>query len=390
MHIAHLFDRYLNTTMNWAYNLIREMPDAETSIAAPLIVQNEFLREDFRFIYAPFQWERNANEWDISLLQRRVAQLFFQYLPLYQQFTLHVFRMSRPELLHAHFANVAWHYLPLAKNLGVPFIASFYGYDYEQLPFRKPQYNERYRQLFREAQVILCEGPHGKSILMQRGCPEEKIQVLPLGINPEVIPFITRTKPAGRLRLLQAATFTEKKGHRFTLEAFRLALQQCPDLHLTLAGEPINQAILKEIRQFVRENGLEDRIAICDFVPFGQFHSWLRNFDVFIQPSCYAADRDCEGGAPIVLLDAQATGMPILSTTHCDIPAEVIHGQTGLLCPEKDVRQLAAHIRIFYEMDETEYHSYCLAARKHVELNFDIRNSRAQLRQIYQNLIKAD
>ena len=34
---------------------------------------------------------------------------------------------------------------------------------------------------------------------------------------------------------------------------------------------------------------------------------------------------DCEGGAPIVLLDAQATGLPIISTKHCDIPDEVSH-----------------------------------------------------------------
>ncbi len=62
-------------------------------------------------------------------------------------------------------------------------------------------------------------------------------------------------------------------------------------------------------------------------------------------PVATLKDMDCEGGAPVVLLDAQATGMPVISTTHCDIPDEVVHGETGLLSPEKDVGALAELIK---------------------------------------------
>lgn len=386
MHIAHLFDRYLNTTMNWVYHLIQAVPDVHTTIAAPLVVRNAFLNEEFCFLRSPLQWQREANEWAISLLQQRFAQLFFQKIPLYQEFVYRQLRHQKPDLLHAHFANVAWQYLPMAARLKVPLIISFYGYDYEQLPFRKPVYKQRYQILFQKAGALLVEGPHGKSILEKQGCPAEKIHVLPLGINPDHTPVHRRTKNSGQLRLVQAATFTEKKGHIYTLEAFRLALTDCPNLHLTLVGEARDQAILDEVNAFIKRNGLEEKITLLDFVPLDQFHNWLKNFDVFIQPSCYAADRDCEGGAPVVLLDAQATGMPVLSTTHCDIPAEVVHGKTGLLSPEKEVELLASHIRFFCRVDDETYQSFCTAARRHIEDHFNIRKSGEQLKTIYQSL----
>ncbi|MBK7409696.1 MAG: glycosyltransferase [Saprospirales bacterium] len=348
--------------MNWAYHLIKALPGIKTTIAAPLIIENAFSDSSFHYLWSPIQWQRNVGEWSISDVQQKTAQLFFQKIPLYQEYVFHQLKRNKPDLLHAHFANVAWQYLPIARRLCLPLVVSFYGYDYEQLPVRKPVFNHRYQILFQSAKAILVEGPHGRSTLEKQGCPPEKIHILPLGINLDQIPVHPRVKKSGQLNLIQAATFTEKKGHRYTLEAFRLALPHCPNLHLTLVGEPRDPSILRDVKEFITSNRLENYITLLDFVPFDKFHFWLKDFHVFIQPSCYASDLDCEGGAPVVLLDAQATGMPVISTTHCDIPSEVIHGQTGYLASEKDSKMLATHIKTFYEMDNTLYQNFSAAA----------------------------
>jgi glycosyltransferase involved in cell wall biosynthesis len=57
----------------------------------------------------------------------------------------------------------------------------------------------------------------------------------------------------------------------------------------------------------------------------------------------------------VVLLDAQATDMLVIATTHCDIPSEVIQNETGLLTPEKDVEGLTNSIRYFCELDNAPY-----------------------------------
>jgi colanic acid/amylovoran biosynthesis glycosyltransferase len=128
-------------------------------------------------------------------------------------------------------------------------------------------------------------------------------------------------------------------------------------------------------------------VFFYEWVDPGQLHDLMRDYHVFIHPSCYSQNMDCEGGAPIVLLDAQATGLPVISTTHCDIPDEVSHGLTGLLSPEKDVESLAKSIEIFYHMGQDEYDEFSVRARLHVSRTYDIRSNAKKLRQLYQEII---
>ena len=96
---------------------------------------------------------------------------------------------------------------------------------------------------------------------------------------------------------------------------------------------------------------------------------------------------DCEGGAPIVLLDAQATGLPIISTKHCDIPDEVSHKKSGFLADEKNNEQLSKYIKKFYRMSSLEYIAFSKNARNHIEKNYDISNNRKIFDSLYGKLL---
>ena len=63
--------------------------------------------------------------------------------------------------------------------------------------------------------------------------------------------------------------------------------------------------------------------------------------DVFLAPSVTASNGDTEGGAPVAIIEMAASGMPIVSTRHCDIPSVVLDGVTGLLAAERDSEGLA-------------------------------------------------
>ena len=383
MRVLHCFDKYLNSTMNWAYNAITHTPDTQPVIAAPLIVKNQFYDKRFTYLFSKWQWEFPSDEWAVSAEQRGAAWFFRSQ---YWKKAFGSLKKEPPEIVHAHFAPVGCAVMELAQKKGLPFITSFYGADYERLPHKWPRFVAKYQKLFELSHLLVCEGEHGASILAKMGCPASKIRVVPLGIEFEKVVFIHREKPANQLMLLQAATFVPKKGHMTTLEAFRLAALNCPGIHLTLVGEPVDRNLVKEMRQFIAAHQLENQVAWLDFVDTRQFHRFLEGFDVFIHPSCYADDRDCEGGAPIVLLDAQATGLPVIATTHCDIPAEVLHERTGLLAPERDVVTLAAHIERFYRMGNAEYQMFSRNARSHVAQKFDVKNTGLQLRTIYEEV----
>jgi colanic acid/amylovoran biosynthesis glycosyltransferase len=291
------------------------------------------------------------------------------------------------DIIHCHFADVAWDFYKVPLKTKKKLVISFYGWDYEKLPYTKPEYHQRFNTLFRQAVALICEGKHGFKTLVKLGCPSDKIHVVHLGVEPEKIPFHKRDKKRNELKLVQIASFTEKKGHIYTVKAFAKALKTCPDLELTLVGDIRDLGVKDVVERFIQEQNLAQKIQILDFVSNDMLHEFLKDYHVFIHPSCYAQDRDCEGGAPIVLLDCQATGMPVISTRHCDIPEEVIHNKTGLLAAEKDIFQLALHIERFYEMENLEYQEFSKAASLHVWENYNVEQSAAHLRAIYDHLL---
>lgn len=303
----------------------------------------------------------------------------------YQWYLRARLRHQHIDLVHCHFAHVGWHYRRLARHLAAPLVVSFYGWDYVSLAQIDTVWTRRLATLFDEAACFLCEGSHGASLLREQGCPEDKIRVALLGVDVTSVPFVARAKHAGELRLVQVASFRDKKGHVDTVAAFADALASCPNMHLTLIGAT-DGSVQDAIKQLMRTKGLQGKVNLQSGIAPAALHAQLNDYQVFIHPSRHAEDGDCEGGAPVVLLDAQATGMPVISTTHCDIPQEVIDGQTGILCPERDVVGLSKAIQAFYAMDQGRYAMFSQAARKHVERHFDVRVCAAHVETIYGEL----
>jgi colanic acid/amylovoran biosynthesis glycosyltransferase len=378
LRVLEAFYSYLAGTENWIYRIIKHLPDTDVVIASRNFIKCSFYASNFEYLEFPLRrietGPRTLPVRIFNALAFKTAQNpYFAYVAKYA---------GQIDLIHSHFAVTGWEYLDLAKKIEKPHVVSFYGFDYENLPFTDPTWKKRYKQLFAEADLFLCEGSFGAKALQQTGCPQSKIKVQRLGVEVDSIPFFQREKEPGELKLLQIATLTGKKGHLYTMKAFVKALETCPNMSLTFVGKDV-EGIKREIQELANQRRVQDKVAFFDWIDFDSLHSFMKDFHVFIQPSCYTKTRDCEGGAPIVLLDAQATGMPVIATTHCDIPDEVIHRETGLLTPEKDVESLVRSIKYFYELDDDAYWVFCENARKHISRNFDCKQNAAQLKKTY-------
>jgi colanic acid/amylovoran biosynthesis glycosyltransferase len=382
MKVAHLFHAYLNTTENWCYRLIVHLRDVQIIVVTDTILN----REKFPLPSADFStpWYTRQTFFDSPFIQRMVK---FVSRLVWERFNLTA-DLEQAGLLHAHFATTGWYYLSLRRKLRVPLVVSFYGYDYEWLLRNHPEWQNRYEILFDEAAMFLAEGWSGREKLIRMGCPANKVRVARLGVNVKEIPFILRHKESNFLRLVQIATFTEKKGHTTTVRAFARAAAIYPGLHLTLVGKD-SSGLRSELDEIIAEHGIADRVVFVDGIDFAKLHEYLHDFQVFIHPSRHSNSGDSEGGAPIVLLDAQATGMPVLTTNHCDIPDEVIHDITGILVQESDDEGLAEAIGRFYRMEEAEYHRFCRNARRHIEENYDVTMCAKKLQDIYEDVIAA-
>ena len=353
----------------------------KTKIASPWIVRNQYFDPAFEYAFPFYQWDIADNEWAVTRFQKQVSRFLKRF------YWNRVIATCDTDLIHAHFAPVACEIMYAARKRKIPLVVSFYGNDYEKLPYVFPKFRALYKDLFEIGAAFCCEGAHGASILVSMGCPAHKIQVIRLGLEPDFTSHALPPKQSKTLKLLQAATFIEKKGIEYTVQAFALALKTCPNMHLTLIGEKGDFALTQRVMDYIHTHQLDDNIKVLDFIEHHRFQAFLNQFHVFIHPSTYAADRDCEGGGPVVLLDAQKSGLPIIATTHCDIPDYVAHNKSGILVAERDIEALSHAIERFYEMDNTEYQDFSENAKIHVQNHFDIHQSRTALRQLYQNVL---
>lgn len=391
LHVVHCFNTYLNTSENWIYRTIRNLPNCEVIIIAKKYINELFWDKDFKYIIYPFgkcsdKNKQKAESYIFKAINKIITKLLDKKMFYLRRKLMTM--TSNIDIIHCHFSVIGWNYRQFMKFYNnVPFVVSFYGYDYESLPFSYPIWKERYKILFNKVDAFICEGSFGANVLKERGCDESKIHVIPLGVIVNNVPFIKRTKLKEKLSLLQLARLTPKKGYKYTIEAFAQALKSCPNLSLTIVGEDTNEGVIEDVTEIINRYKIKDKVKILNYIDFNKLYDFMKEFDVFIHPSCYTDKRDCEGGAPIVILDAQATGMPVISTTHCDIPDEVIDMKTGYLTPEREVSQLVKSIEKFYNMDDSEYQVFSKNARKHIEKNYDSVKNSKRLEELYKELI---
>ncbi|NJM05051.1 colanic acid biosynthesis glycosyltransferase WcaL [Candidatus Gracilibacteria bacterium] len=377
--MAHSVVSWLPTTMNWVYNQIQYTPGF-----TPIVLTNDRANEQ---IY-PLEHVYQVPGAPLATL-RRLRDLFgLRSTPaLYQQ----AVKRHNVQILHSHFGDRAWFDRPLARKHGLRHVVTFYGYDVNKLPRNKPYWRWRYRELFAEADLFLCEGPFMARCLVDLGCPQHKVRVQRLGVEVEKIAYRPRQlRPGEPLRILIAGSFREKKGIPYAVEAVGMLYAEHPQLALTIIGDSSgNAAEVREKRailETISRYNLGPVTRLLGYQPYSHLLEEAYQSHIFLSPSVTASDGDTEGGAPVSLIDMAASGMPIVSTTHCDIPGIVGHGTNGLLAPERDAATLVQHLRWLLRHPEC-WQAMAQAGRQRIAADFDARKQGVGLAKYYQQYI---
>lgn len=287
-------------------------------------------------------------------------------------------------LLHAHQGWEGARLVHTAGRLGLPLVVSFYGRDATLLP-RNPYWRRLYRPLFARADRIVAEGSAMARTLEQIGAPRERIRVIHLGVDPADYRFRERRPPEDDAPIvgLLAASFREKKGIPYALDAFAHVASRHPRLRLRIIGDgPLRGALEAQIVRL----GIGSRIDLLGYQPFPRYREELDRAHFLLAPSVVANDGDSEGGAPVCLLDAQAVGLPVVATRHCDIPEVTLPGRSALLAEERDVQGLAACLDALLGTPE-RWEEMGRAGRAHVEAEFDITRQVDRMADLYDEVL---
>ena len=255
---------------------------------------------------------------------------------------LRIVRGAAPTVVHAHFGPTALQVDRECRLLGIPLVVSFYGYDAGSAP-RDPVFRRGYRRLFRMVGAVTAEGPVLAQRLVELGADPSRVKLLPLSLPGWALREPQRAIGVDDavLHLIQIARFVEKKAVDTTLRAVASARAAGVSVRLTLIGDG---PLRSQVDALVAELRLAAAIERPGFVGYDALPARLGAAHVLVQPSRTSGDGDTEGGAPTILVEAQAQGLPVLATNHADIPNVVRHGRTALLTPEGDHEALAASI----------------------------------------------
>jgi len=365
---------------------IQLLPPSETFIVAQAAAMRRF---------SPFfvGWRKMAGielpqglSWtvDDGGLRGRLRELRFRYAgPTREE--VGRLRARAPRLLYAHFAPDGYASMVLAERLQVPLVTALHGYDVtmSDRAIAATRLGREYLRgrsaLQKTGALFLTCSAYVRRRGLEIGFPPERTIVHPIGVDVERF----KPPPDDRKRekyVLFVGRLVEKKGCSCLIEAMAEVQKRCPPAELIVIGagpsrqEYETQACARGVR--------------CRFFgsqPTSVVRDWMARSTIFCVPSVVAASGDAEGFG-MVFIEAQAMGLPVVSTLSGGIPEAVRDGETGLLVRERDPLALAQAILRLIE-DRELWHRYSIAGREHVLSRFNLAHQTRDLENIFGQLL---
>ncbi len=291
------------------------------------------------------------------------------------------------QLIHAHFAEGASPALFMSNRLNLPLVLHLRG-GAEMMPvadlrrhlFQMPFLAYR-RRVWQRASLFLCPSHYIRDKAIRAGFPEEKVRVQYTGMNCNAFaPSLPLSGKDPNL-VLYVGRLVPYKGCDYLLRAMKLVQEQKSEAHLVVIGEGTFRTALEQLN---RELGVG--ATFLGELPQRSIRSWLERARVFCGPSVTHEDGMSEAFGN-VFSESQSMGVPVVSFRHGGIPETMREGITGLLAPERDVEQLAAHLRRYLE-DDGFWAQSREEGMRWVREQFDVHTQTAKLEAIYDGVVR--
>lgn len=302
-------------------------------------------------------------------------KLFFRAIPFLKS-PVHY------DIVHCHFGHNGRIATDLSEIGAIQskIITSFHGSDISR--YINKNGPSIYDKLFKKGNLFLPISENWKRKLIELGCDERKIKVHRMGIDTRrFIPgdsFLNNKE----IRILSIGRLVKKKGFTHGINAVATLLKAFPKMEYLIVGDGPLKDSLKES---IDKADADGRIKILGWKTQEEIVELMRTSHLFLAPSV-TDDQGDQEGVPVVLMEAMATGLPVISTHHSGIPELVRDGESGFLLPEGDERGIKEKISLLIK-NPTLRAEMGRKGRNQVIENFDINSLNNDLVQIYEALL---
>jgi len=276
----------------------------------------------------------------------------------------------RPDVIHAAWATMPATAARLIYRLtGIPFTMAAHAYDVYQ-----DGGDWLLQGKLRDAARIITSTEFARVELLQRGACKNKVEVVPSSFFPTPT-FNAPRFPREPIRIVSIGRLVEKKGLEEQLAIFAEMKQQKIAFEARMVG---GGPLAKRLRTRIVRLSLSQHVYLAGSLPFTRVLDEFSWADVFVFTGKVAVDGDRDG-LPNVVLEAMATGTPVVAFAVAGIPEFVQDGVNGVLLSTMDPEQwIRAIVRL--RDDDVFYRRLCREARASIESHCDARiNSRVLL-----------
>ena len=367
--VLHVVERFLPRSETFIYTMV----NGHRAYEASVLCQARLFEREFPFprvhVHARPLSKRSVGWWVNASVGLATGR------SLWRREVEAVIAAVGPDVVHAHFGPAGCAIVDEVRAAGVPLVTSLYGVDAAVLPFL-PRWKQAYARLFADGDLFLAEAPEMRKKVIAAGAPADRTAIHPISIDLSRYPRWTAPREPV---VLFVARFIEKKGLLDAIAAFDRARARVATARMTIVGEGPDE---ESARALVDRLGCGACIEFVGSKPHAAVLDLLARAAALIHPSATAVDGDSEGGAPTILLEAQAIGTPIVATRHADIPNVAPEGAGVRLCGEHDVDALGAALAAALTSRQP-------SSASHVAAHHDVANTIVDLEAMYTRLTEA-
>ena len=312
--------------------------------------------------------------------RQKISDFAKKVINLYGSLRLKFYlRKNKVDLVLAEYGHVGALLAKACQELHISLIVHYHGHD----AYRKiilENYGTLYKRMFQYSSAIIAVSKDMSEQLVGLGADPTKIRLNVYGVN---LGMFSLACPKGSPpHLLAIGRFVEKKAPYLTILAFHKIVNRVPGAKLIMVGDG---ELVEVCQRIIVAYHLQEAVQLKNEVSHEEVAELMKNARAYVQHSLIPASGDSEG-TPVTILEAGASGLPVISTLHAGIKDVVIHEKTGFLVEEGDIDTMSQYMYILLT-DPMKAQEMGEKARQHIAYNYNMRKSLDNLNMIIESAL---
>lgn len=327
MNILILCDKFLPVSEHFIYNQIKCLNDHRLFLFTRKsmnrnLYDNEFLTEK--------KWYSNP----VLRLRYKLKGKNNPYPKFIQNLLSRFIIKNKIDLIYIHYGTTATQYLDVLKELSMPVVCAFHGFDASR-KLNHVNYKNAIVSLSNVFFKSTVPSDYLLNKLIDIGFPKNKILKIPYGADIDKIDQIEVKKAnvnPDKLTIIHAGRLVAKKGVPDLVKSFIKVAETNSRIYLKIIGGGEEESLVKEI---VEASDFRSRIELTGPLSHEKLIEEVKGADIFVLNSRETNNGETEG-LPNSIMEAMACDTAVISTVHSGIPELITNGVNGLLVEPKN------------------------------------------------------